>query len=113
MDPIIDVARKNGLFVVEDAAQAVNAFFNAQALGSFGTFGAYSFHSTKNYACGEGGALCINSAEMVERAEIIRDKGTNRGRFVRGEIDKYTWVDLGSSFLPGELVAAMESLILN
>src|SRR5262249_31392993 len=76
------------------------------ALGSIGALGAYSFHHTKNFVCGEGGALCINSAEMVERAEIIREKGTNRGKFIRGEVDKYTWVDIGSSYLPSELACA-------
>lgn len=106
MNRLMEIADEHDLLVVEDAAQAVNAFYNSRALGSIGTFGAYSFHSTKNYACGEGGALCVNSAEMVERAEIIRDKGTNRSRFVRGEIDKYTWIDIGSSYAPSELVCA-------
>jgi dTDP-4-amino-4,6-dideoxygalactose transaminase len=106
MNRLMEIASEHHLLVVEDAAQAVNAFFNGRALGSIGTFGAYSFHSTKNYVCGEGGALCINSTEMVERAEIIRDKGTNRSRFARGEIDKYTWIDIGSSYAPAELVCA-------
>jgi dTDP-4-amino-4,6-dideoxygalactose transaminase len=99
-------ARKHNLLVVEDAAQGVNATYNGRALGSIGHLGAYSFHDTKNYVCGEGGALCINSPEFVERAEIIREKGTNRNQFFRGEVDKYTWVDVGSSFVPSEISCA-------
>jgi dTDP-4-amino-4,6-dideoxygalactose transaminase len=91
---------------VEDAAQGVNAFYNGRALGSIGHLGTYSFHETKNYICGEGGALCINVPEMVERAEIIHDKGTNRSQFFRGEVDKYTWVDVGSSYVLTELCSA-------
>lgn len=106
MDRITEIARDHNLLVVEDAAQGVNAWYRGRALGSLGTFGAYSFHSTKNYACGEGGALCINSLEMVERAEIIREKGTNRSKYLRGEIDRYTWADIGSSYIPSELVCA-------
>jgi len=106
MDRIMELADKHELFVVEDAAQGVNAFCNDRALGSIGHLGAYSFHDTKNYVCGEGGALCVNSADFLERAEIIREKGTNRSQFFRGEIDKYTWVDIGSSFLPAEIVSA-------
>ncbi|MFY9611329.1 MAG: dTDP-4-amino-4,6-dideoxygalactose transaminase [Blastocatellia bacterium] len=106
MDQIMALASKHGLHVIEDAAQGVNAFYNGRVLGSIGHLGAYSFHDTKNYVCGEGGALCINSEEMVERAEIIREKGTNRSQFLRGEVDKYTWVDVGSSFLPSELSCA-------
>lgn len=106
MDRIMALASKHGLRVIEDAAQALNAFYNGRVLGSIGHLGAYSFHDTKNYVCGEGGALCINSQEMVERAEIIREKGTNRSQFLRGEVDKYTWVDVGSSFLPSELACA-------
>ncbi|MDQ6652472.1 MAG: dTDP-4-amino-4,6-dideoxygalactose transaminase [Acidobacteriota bacterium] len=106
MDTIIEIAQAHNLFVIEDAAQGVNAFYKGRALGSLGTLGAYSFHSTKNFACGEGGALCINSEDLVARAEIIRDKGTNRGQFLRGEVDRYTWVDVGSSYLPSELVCA-------
>jgi dTDP-4-amino-4,6-dideoxygalactose transaminase len=106
MDQIMALASKHGLRVIEDAAQGVNAFYNGRVLGSIGHLGAYSFHDTKNYVCGEGGALCINSQEMVERAEIIREKGTNRSQFLRGEVDKYTWVDIGSSFLPSELACA-------
>lgn len=106
MDQIMALASEYGLLVIEDAAQGVNAFYNGRVLGSISHLGAYSFHDTKNYLCGEGGALCINSKEMVERAEIIREKGTNRSQFIRGEVDKYTWVDVGSSFLPSELACA-------
>lgn len=106
MDHLVTIAKAHNLLVIEDAAQGVDAFYEGRALGSIGAMGAYSFHSTKNVACGEGGALCINSEELVERAEIIRDKGTNRGQFIRGEVDKYTWVDVGSSYLPSELVSA-------
>lgn len=106
MDQIMALAARRGLHVIEDAAQGVNAFYNGRALGSIGHLGAYSFHDTKNYVCGEGGALCINSPEMIERAEIIREKGTNRSQFLRGEVDKYTWVDVGSSFLPSEIACA-------
>ncbi|NQU26387.1 MAG: dTDP-4-amino-4,6-dideoxygalactose transaminase [Candidatus Nealsonbacteria bacterium] len=106
MDRIMTIAEKHGLLVVEDAAQGVNAFHDSRALGSIGHLGAYSFHETKNYICGEGGALCINRPEFVERAEIIRDKGTNRQKFLRGEVDKYTWVDLGSSYVPSEICSA-------
>jgi dTDP-4-amino-4,6-dideoxygalactose transaminase len=100
------VARRHGLRVIEDAAQGVNSFFNGQALGSIGDLGTYSFHETKNFNCGEGGALCINDPELVERAEIIRDKGTNRRQFFRGQVDKYTWVDVGSSYVPSEIASA-------
>ena len=106
MDRVMEIAQKYQLQVVEDAAQGVNGFYQGRALGSIGAFGAYSFHSTKNYSCGEGGALCINSPELLDRAEIIREKGTNRSKFLRGEIDKYTWVDVGSSYLPSEIVCA-------
>jgi dTDP-4-amino-4,6-dideoxygalactose transaminase len=106
MDRIMSIAEKHKLLVVEDAAQGVNAFYNGRALGSIGHLGAYSFHDTKNYICGEGGALCINSPEFVERAEIIREKGTNRSQFFRGEVDKYTWVDVGSSYVPAEIACA-------
>ena len=98
--------QRHGLFVVEDAAQGVNAFYEDKALGSIGHLGAYSFHETKNYICGEGGALCINDPRFVERAEIIRDKGTNRKQFFRGLVDKYTWVDVGSSYVPSEISCA-------
>lgn len=106
MERIMATARKHGLLVVEDAAQAVNAFYNGRALGSIGQLGCYSFHETKNYISGEGGALCINDPALVERAEIIRDKGTNRQKFFRGLVDKYTWVDIGSSYVPSEIVSA-------
>lgn len=106
MNEINSIARQYGLFVIEDAAQAVNGWYGDRALGSIGHLGAYSFHSTKNYVCGEGGALCINAPELVERAEIIRNKGTNRNQFLRGEVDKYTWVDTGSSYLQPEVACA-------
>jgi len=106
MDRIMTIARKFDLKVIEDAAQGVYAYFGDRALGSIGHLGAYSFHETKNYICGEGGALCINDPELIERAEIIRDKGTNRQQFFRGEVDKYTWVDVGSSYVPSEISCA-------
>jgi dTDP-4-amino-4,6-dideoxygalactose transaminase len=106
MDRILATARTYGLRVVEDAAQGVNAFYKGKALGSMGDLGTYSFHSTKNLLCGEGGALCCNDAALIERAEILRDKGTNRARFFRGEVDQYTWVDVGSSYIPSELACA-------
>ncbi|HSB12134.1 MAG TPA: dTDP-4-amino-4,6-dideoxygalactose transaminase [Blastocatellia bacterium] len=106
MEAINSLAERHGLAVIEDAAQGVNAFYNGRALGSIGHFGAFSFHDTKNYISGEGGALCVNSPQFVERAEVIREKGTNRNRFLRGEVDKYTWVDVGSSFVPAEIACA-------
>lgn len=106
MDTIMAIAQKHGLKVVEDAAQGVMSTYKGRALGSIGDLGAYSFHETKNVISGEGGALLVNSPEMSLRAEIIREKGTDRSRFFRGEVDKYTWQDVGSSFLPGELIAA-------
>lgn len=106
MDTIMRIADKHNLIVIEDAAQGVNSFYKGRALGSIGHLGCYSFHETKNYICGEGGALCINDAEFIERAEIIRDKGTNRQRFFRGQVDKYTWVDVGSSYVPSEISCA-------
>ncbi|HEA3084663.1 TPA: dTDP-4-amino-4,6-dideoxygalactose transaminase [Aeromonas dhakensis] len=106
MDDIMDIARKYELMVVEDAAQGVMAKYKGNSLGSIGHLGAYSFHETKNVISGEGGALLVNQAESVQRAEIIREKGTDRSRFFRGEVDKYTWQSAGSSFLPGELIAA-------
>jgi dTDP-4-amino-4,6-dideoxygalactose transaminase len=106
MDRIMQIAKRHGLKVAEDAAQGVNAFYHDRALGSIGQLGCYSFHETKNYICGEGGALCINDPALVERAEIIRDKGTNRKQFFRGQVDKYSWVDIGSSYVPSELCSA-------
>lgn len=106
MDALLAIAKKHGLRVVEDAAQGVMASYKGRALGSIGDLGAYSFHETKNVISGEGGALLINDHRLTSRAEIIREKGTDRSRFFRGEVDKYTWQDLGSSFLPGELIAA-------
>lgn len=106
MDKIMSIAKKYNLIVVEDAAQGVMSSYKGQALGTIGDYGCYSFHETKNYSMGEGGALLIKNAENVERAEIIREKGTDRSKFFRGEIDKYTWVDAGSSYLPSELNAA-------
>ena len=106
MDNIMALAEKYNLFVVEDAAQAVNSFYDGRALGSIGHLGCYSFHETKNYVCGEGGALCINDPALIQRAEILRDKGTNRQQFYRGAVDKYTWVDVGSSYVPSEISSA-------
>lgn len=106
MDTICAIAREHDLYVVEDAAQAVHSRYKGRALGSIGDLGAFSFHETKNFSCGEGGALCVNDASMIERAEIIRDKGTDRQQFFRGETDKYTWQELGSSYVASELCAA-------
>ena len=106
MDKILDIAGKYGLFVIEDAAQGVKAFYKGKALGGFGNFGCFSFHETKNYSMGEGGALLINDEKYIDEAEIIREKGTNRSQFWRGKVDKYRWVDIGSSYLPSELNAA-------
>jgi dTDP-4-amino-4,6-dideoxygalactose transaminase len=106
MDSIMSLARGAGLKVMEDAAQAVNSSYHGRPLGSIGDLGAYSFHSTKNFTCGEGGALCVNAPELAERAEILRDKGTNRARYFRGEVDKYTWMDAGFSQVPTELACA-------
>ena len=106
MDTIIDIAKRHNLLVVEDAAQAMMATYKGQYLGTIGDFGSYSFHETKNYTMGEGGTININNPAYIERGEIIREKGTNRSKFFRGEIDKYSWVDVGSSYLPSELNAA-------
>src|SRR5690242_7704971 len=106
MDRIMEIAARHDLVVVEDAAQGVNSAYRGRPLGSIGHLAAYSFHETKNYVCGEGGALCVNAPEFVERAEILREKGTNRSRFLRGMVDKYTWVDVGSSYVPSEMVCA-------
>lgn len=106
MDTIMDIARRHNLVVIEDAAQGLMASYKGRALGSIGDLGCVSFHETKNIISGEGGALLINNPNLVERAEVIREKGTNRSQFFRGEIDKYSWVDVGSSYLPGEITAA-------
>lgn len=106
MDAIMEIASRHNLLVIEDAAQAVIATYKDRYLGTIGNLGCYSFHETKNFISGEGGALIINDERFIERAEIIREKGTNRSKFFRGQVDKYTWVDIGSSFLPSELVAA-------
>lgn len=107
MDTIMEIAGRYRLPVVEDAAQGVMAFYKGRALGTIGTFGCYSFHETKNYTMGEGGALIINDETYIERAEILREKGTNRARFYRGMVDKYSWMDIGSSYLPSEINAAL------
>ena len=106
MDEICDIAKRHNLFVIEDAAQGVMSFYKGRPLGTLGDYGCYSFHETKNYSMGEGGALLIKDPKNIERAEIIRDKGTNRSKFFRGQIDKYTWMDAGSSYLPSDLNAA-------
>jgi dTDP-4-amino-4,6-dideoxygalactose transaminase len=106
MDVIMDIAERYNLLVIEDAAQGIMSTYKGKALGSIGHFGTLSFHETKNVISGEGGALLINDDRFVERAEIIREKGTNRSSFFRGQIDKYTWADIGSSYLPGEITAA-------
>lgn len=106
MDTIIDIAKRHNLIVIEDAAQAIASTYKGKALGTFGTFGCYSFHETKNISMGEGGALLIQDESMIEPAEIIREKGTNRAKFFRGQIDKYTWVNYGSSYLPSDMNAA-------
>lgn len=106
MDEICDIAKRHNLFVIEDAAQGVMSFYEGKPLGTLGDYGCYSFHETKNYSMGEGGALLIKDPKNIERAEIIREKGTNRSKFFRGQIDKYTWMDAGSSYLPSDLNAA-------
>ncbi len=106
MDEIMKIADKHNLIVVEDAAQGVMSKYKGHWLGTIGDIGCYSFHETKNYTCGEGGAIVLNNEKLIERAEIIREKGTNRSKFFRGQVDKYTWVDVGSSYLPSELNAA-------
>lgn len=106
MDTIMEIARRHHLYVIEDAAQGVGSCYRGRRLGSIGHLGCYSFHETKNVISGEGGALLVNDPELMERAEIIREKGTNRAKFFRGQVDKYTWVDVGSSYLPGEMTAA-------
>jgi len=106
MDKLADIKRPSGCFLVEDAAQALGSTYKGRPCGSLGDMAAFSFHETKNIISGEGGALTINREDLCERAEIIREKGTNRSQFFRGQVDKYTWVDIGSSFLPGELIAS-------
>ncbi|MBM4317607.1 MAG: dTDP-4-amino-4,6-dideoxygalactose transaminase [Deltaproteobacteria bacterium] len=106
MDSLLQLAKAHGLFLIEDNAQGIFGNYRGQKLGTFGDFGALSFHETKNINCGEGGALFINNPNFVQRAEIIREKGTNRSQFFRGEVDKYGWVDVGSSFLPSDILAA-------
>lgn len=106
MDTIMDIAHRHGLRVIEDAAQGVMSTYKGRALGTIGDFGCYSFHETKNYSMGEGGAIVINNPEFNEKAEVLREKGTNRSKFFRGQVDKYTWVDFGDSYLPSELNAA-------
>ena len=106
MDAIMAIAKKHNLVVIEDDAQGVMSAYHGKPLGTFGDLGCMSFHETKNYSMGEGGALIINNSSLIERAEIIREKGTDRSKFLRGQVDKYTWTDLGSSFLPSELNAA-------
>ena len=106
MDSIMKIAKKNSLYVVEDAAQSMMSTYKGKALGTIGHFGVFSFHETKNYTCGEGGLLIINDEKFIQRAEIIREKGTNRSLFLRGVVDKYRWVDMGSSYLPSELNAS-------
>ena len=106
MEELQKIANKNDLIIVEDAAQGVNAKYKNKYLGTIGSIGCFSFHETKNYICGEGGAILINEKAFIERAEIIREKGTNRNKFFRGEIDKYTWIDVGSSYIGSDLLAA-------
>jgi len=107
MDKIMEIAKKYNLIVIEDAAQGVDAKYKDKYLGTIGDFGCYSFHETKNFSAGEGGAISINNPKYLERAEIIREKGTNRNQFFRGQVDKYTWVDIGSSYLPSDINAAV------
>jgi dTDP-4-amino-4,6-dideoxygalactose transaminase len=106
MTAVVEIAKQHGLCVIEDAAQGILSKYRGRPLGSLGHLGAFSFHETKNVIAGEGGALLVNEPTMAARAEVIRDKGTNRSQFFRGQVDKYTWVDVGSSFLPGEMIAA-------
>lgn len=106
MDIIMDIAKRHNLFVVEDAAQGIDSYYKGKALGGIGHFGCFSFHETKNIQCGEGGMLVINDEQFLRRAEIIWEKGTNRAEFFRGEVNKYNWVDIGSSYLPSEVTAA-------
>jgi dTDP-4-amino-4,6-dideoxygalactose transaminase len=107
MDPILEVARRRGVTIIEDNAHGLFGTYRGKALGTFGSMATQSFHETKNFSCGEGGALLINDEGLIERAEVIREKGTNRSRFFRGLVDKYTWTDVGSSYLPSDLLAAI------
>jgi len=107
MDKLKALADKNSIFLIEDAAQAIDSYYNGRPLGGIGHLAAFSFHETKNISCGEGGVLVINDERFIKRAEIIREKGTNRSAFFRGEVDKYNWVDIGSSFLPSDILAAV------
>lgn len=102
MDTIMDIAARHKLYVIEDAAQGMLSTYKGRALGAIGDFGCFSFHETKNYSMGEGGALLMKDGAFAEEAEILREKGTNRAKYYRGQIDKYTWVNLGSSYLPGD-----------
>ena len=116
MDAVMAIAKQHNLFVIEDAAQAIDSFYKGKPLGSIGHLAAFSFHETKNIISGEGGMLAINDERFLQRAEIIREKGTNRSSFFRGEVDKYGWVDIGSSFLPSDIIVFipnMNSLLLN
>ena len=106
MDAVCEIAKKHNIFLIEDAAQAIDSYYKGKPLGTFGHFAAFSFHETKNIISGEGGMLVVNDDSFIDRAEIIREKGTNRSKFFRGEVDKYGWVDIGSSFLPSEIIAA-------
>lgn len=107
MERLAKIVSDNDLLLIEDAAQAINSFYNDKPLGSFGDLSTFSFHGTKNISCGEGGLLAINNSDFIERAEIIREKGTNRKEFIKGKVDKYRWVDIGSSYLPSDILAAI------
>jgi len=113
MDPIMNIAKEHNILVIEDAAQAIDSYYKGVPLGSFGEFSAFSFHETKNIICGEGGLLVVNDEKYIQRSEIIWEKGTNRSAFFRGEIDKYGWVDIGSSFLPSDILASFLYAQLN
>ena len=106
MDKILDIAQKYNLLIIEDAAQAYGAYYKNKHLGSIGNVGALSFHETKNIISGEGGAILVNDNSMIDRSYIIREKGTNRHKFLNGQVDKYSWVDIGSSYLPSDIVSA-------
>ena len=110
MNEILAVAGRHGLEIVEDNAHGLFGRYRGKPLGTFGCLATQSFHETKNFSCGEGGALLINDVRFVERAEILREKGTNRSRFYRGQVDKYTWVDIGSSYLPSDMLAVISSV---